>query len=106
MALVVRAEQSPNPDSRVTLDRSVDAFGMPRIRLNWQLQDLDVHTVSEMVDALGRDAAKMGLGQVEKAEWLNGGAGTAAKLPSVATPTRSVAEATRRDSAARPACAP
>ena len=74
MALVVRAEQSPNPDSRVTLDRSVDAIGMPRIRLNWQLQDLDVKTVSEVVDALGRDAAKMGLGQVEKAEWLNGNA--------------------------------
>jgi choline dehydrogenase-like flavoprotein len=74
MALVVRAEQSPNPDSRVTLDRSVDAIGMPRIRLNWQLQDLDVKTVSEVVDALGRDAAKMGLGHVEKAEWLNGNA--------------------------------
>lgn len=72
MALVVRAEQSPNPDSRVTLDRSVDAVGMPRIRLNWQLQDLDVQTVSGVVDALGRDAAKMGLGQVEKADWLNG----------------------------------
>ena len=75
MALVVRAEQSPNPDSRVTLDRSVDAVGMPRIRLNWRLQDLDMHTVSEVVDALGRDAEKMGLGQVEKADWLNGGAG-------------------------------
>jgi choline dehydrogenase-like flavoprotein len=36
-----RAEQSPNPDSRVTLDDSVDAFGMPRVRLHWQLTARD-----------------------------------------------------------------
>ena len=36
-----RAEQSPNPDSRVTLDDSVDAFGMPRARLHWQLTARD-----------------------------------------------------------------
>jgi choline dehydrogenase-like flavoprotein len=36
-----RAEQSPNPDSRVTLDADVDAFGMPRARLHWQLTARD-----------------------------------------------------------------
>jgi choline dehydrogenase-like flavoprotein len=36
-----RAEQSPNPDSRVMLDDSVDAFGMPRARLHWQLTARD-----------------------------------------------------------------
>ena len=36
-----RAEQSPNPDSRVTLDDSVDAFGMPRARVHWQLTARD-----------------------------------------------------------------
>jgi len=38
-----RAEQVPDPDSRVTLDREVDAAGMPKARLAWRPspQDLD-----------------------------------------------------------------
>jgi choline dehydrogenase-like flavoprotein len=38
-----RAEQAPNPESRVTLDRSRDELGVPRVRLDWRLspQDLD-----------------------------------------------------------------
>jgi choline dehydrogenase-like flavoprotein len=38
-----RAEQAPNPDSRVTLDCAKDHFDMPKARLHWQLlpQDLD-----------------------------------------------------------------
>lgn len=73
LALVIRAEQSPNPDSRVTLDRETDATGMPRIRLDWRLQELDVASVSTLVDALGREAGNLGLGRVEKAQWLREG---------------------------------
>jgi choline dehydrogenase-like flavoprotein len=38
-----RAEQSPNPDSRVTLDDTTDHFDMPRPRVHWELsaRDLD-----------------------------------------------------------------
>ena len=70
LAIVVRAEQSPSPDSRVMLDTQTDAMGMPRIRLDWRLQQLDVGTVSSIVDALGRDMSKHKLGSVEKAAWL------------------------------------
>jgi choline dehydrogenase-like flavoprotein len=71
VALVVRAEQSPNPDSRVTLDREVDAIGMPRLQLDWRLQERDVLSVSALVDAFTREARRLGLGTVEKAEWLD-----------------------------------
>jgi choline dehydrogenase-like flavoprotein len=70
LAIVFRAEQSPNPESRVTLDREVDWVGMPRIRLDWRLQQTDIDTLSGVVDALGRDLAKQKLGEVEKAGWL------------------------------------
>jgi choline dehydrogenase-like flavoprotein len=70
LALVVRAEQSPNPDSRVTLDTETDATGMPRIRLDWRLQEQDVESARALVDALARQAAAQGLGKVEPAGWL------------------------------------
>ncbi len=41
--LHARTEQTPNPDSRVTLDRERDALGLPRARLDWRLVELD-HT--------------------------------------------------------------
>jgi choline dehydrogenase-like flavoprotein len=50
-----RAEQSPNPDSRVTLDDTVDAFGMPRARLHWQLTPRD-HESVDRAQALWRRA--------------------------------------------------
>lgn len=39
--LVVRAkaEQAPNPDSRITLDSSRDALGLPRIKLDWCISE-------------------------------------------------------------------
>ena len=40
-----RAEQAPNPDSRVTLDDDVDAFQMPRARLHWQVTPRDRDSV-------------------------------------------------------------
>ena len=42
-AIGVRAEQVPNPNSRVLLDRERDVFGMNKIQLDWHLteQDLD-----------------------------------------------------------------
>lgn len=71
LALVLRAEQAPNPDSRVTLDRSVDATGMPRVRLDWRLKDQDVETAAVLVDALARHVASKGLGRVDPAPWLS-----------------------------------
>jgi choline dehydrogenase-like flavoprotein len=48
-----RAEQAPNADSRVTLDDSVDAFGVPRVRLHWALTARDRDSV-ERAQALWR----------------------------------------------------
>lgn len=73
VALLVRAEQAPNPDSRVTLTPDIDASGVPRVALDWRLSDLDVRSVAVLVDTLGRELWRLGLGKVEPAAWLGGG---------------------------------
>ena len=70
LTLVVRAEQAPNPDSRVKLGEQKDAVGMPRVALDWRLSPLDVDSVTGLVDAVGRESQRLGLGTVEPASWL------------------------------------
>jgi choline dehydrogenase-like flavoprotein len=73
LALVLRAEQAPNPNSRVTLGQDTDATGMPRVRLDWRLGDQDVRTAKELVGAVGAAFARHRLGQVDPAPWLSSG---------------------------------
>lgn len=73
LALVIRAEQAPNPDSRVTLSNEVDATGMPRINLDWRLTQLDVDSAAALVEGFAREAERVGLGQVDPAGWLSSG---------------------------------
>ena len=74
LAIVIRAEQSPNPDSRVVLARDTDVIGMPKIKLDWRLQELDVRSASELIDCLERSFRTVGLGEVQKADWLKNSA--------------------------------
>lgn len=71
MALLVRAEQAPNPDSRVILSDDRDGLGMRRIRLDWRLSDIDKHSVSGLVELLGSELERLGIGRVEPAAWLS-----------------------------------
>jgi choline dehydrogenase-like flavoprotein len=70
LALVIRAEQAPNPNSRVVLTKERDATGTPRVALDWQLSGIDVDSVSGLVAALDRESRRLGLGAVEPASWL------------------------------------
>lgn len=71
LAIVIRAEQAPNPDSRVKLSDQRDATGMPRVALNWRLSPIDVDSVKGLVASLGRESRRLGLGAVEPASWLD-----------------------------------
>jgi choline dehydrogenase-like flavoprotein len=75
LTLVLRAEQAPNPDSRVMLTDQRDALGVPRVKLDWRIGELDVRTASELVKATSRAFASSGLGKVEAADWLDQGCG-------------------------------
>lgn len=63
-ALYMRAEQAPNPASRVTLARERDALGMPRARLEWRLSDLDRRSAQRMVAFLARTVGRLGIGRI------------------------------------------
>ncbi|MEQ8515589.1 MAG: FAD-dependent oxidoreductase, partial [Chromatocurvus sp.] len=68
---VLRAEQAPNPDSRVRLSDKRDAFGMPKIQLDWKLLDIDKRSAQVTMQALDRDLRRLDLGTAEPAPWLN-----------------------------------
>ena len=75
IALLVRGEQAPDPDSRVLLSDERDALGMPRVKLDWRLGELDVRSVEVLVRTLGQELERLGLGRVEPADWLSDPAG-------------------------------
>jgi choline dehydrogenase-like flavoprotein len=71
LALLVRAEQAPNPNSRVLLGDDSDRMGVPRVRLDWRLTDLDIHSVERLVTILGDEVRRRGLGQIVASPWLS-----------------------------------
>jgi choline dehydrogenase-like flavoprotein len=59
------AEQVPNPDSRVTLGDERDAFGIPRLRVDWRISEDDIEGVLSAHRLLGEALASRGLGRLE-----------------------------------------
>jgi len=68
--LVSRQEQSPNPDSRITLSAEKDALGMPRAKLNWQMTELDKRSMRTFYQVLGAEMGRTGTGRVQIHDWL------------------------------------
>jgi choline dehydrogenase-like flavoprotein len=63
--LTVRVEQSPDPESRITLRESdLDALGMPRIDLHWQIRPEDDRALRRAMEIFGAEAARAGLGRL------------------------------------------
>jgi choline dehydrogenase-like flavoprotein len=73
IALLIRAEQAPNPASRVVLTSQCDALGMPRIALDWRLTQQDIDSVTGLVRAVDEELQRLGLGAVCPARWLSDG---------------------------------
>lgn len=54
-------EQAPNAASRITLNRDTDPFGLPKVRLNWQLSALDYRSHRVLGAALAEDFLRRGI---------------------------------------------
>ncbi len=70
MELYTQSEQSPNPDSRVTLVRERDELGMNRVRLDWQLSPLDKRTIRRAQSQVGAALEGAGIWSVTPDTWL------------------------------------
>jgi choline dehydrogenase-like flavoprotein len=71
--LMARAEQAPNPNSRVRLSVDKDALGCQRADLDWQLCSLDKETMLQFGKVLEREFERLELGKVTTCQWLEDG---------------------------------
>jgi choline dehydrogenase-like flavoprotein len=63
-SLFVRAEQAPDPASRVTLSNRRDALGVPEIVLDWRVNQTDTSSVLQWLELLKQDVSARGLGEI------------------------------------------
>jgi choline dehydrogenase-like flavoprotein len=66
VVVTARIDPQPNPNSRVTLADERDELGMPRLRLDWQLTELDRESVGRALDLLASAFGARGLGRVRR----------------------------------------
>ena len=63
--IVLRSEQAPDPESRVTLGDEKDALGMPRPRLAWRLGEDDIASLYRGLESLAIEVGRQGWGRVQ-----------------------------------------
>jgi choline dehydrogenase-like flavoprotein len=68
--VVARAEQAPNPASRVVLSEKRDAFGLPQTALDWQFADIDKRSLHVLMKALDGELRRLDMGRAEPSPWL------------------------------------
>lgn len=57
-------EQTPNPDSQVTLSEERDELGQQRAQLDWRLSEIDAYTFRRGQEIFGAEMARAGLGRL------------------------------------------
>lgn len=73
----LQLEQAPNPSSRVMLSDERDSLGKQRVTLDWQLGDLERHTIKRFGELAGREIGRAELGRIRllepnEAGWWDG----------------------------------
>lgn len=65
-----RMEQSPNPNSRVTLSDKKDSFGIPLADLNWALTPLDKGSLRKINQIIAKEVGKAGIARIKLFDFL------------------------------------
>ena len=68
---MIRAEQAPNPDSRIRLSEQKDALGYPLADLDWRFVEQDKRTLRALARTLDAELMRLGLGRFEAEPWLD-----------------------------------
>jgi choline dehydrogenase-like flavoprotein len=71
--LKAHIEQVPDPANRITLADACDRFGVPRARLHWRTNALELATMRAITAAVGEALARQGYGEMTPAAWLDAG---------------------------------
>lgn len=64
-ALEFHAEQAPSADSRVTLSDQRDAYGMPRLKVDWRMAPEDEGRLLSAYALLAEELQRTGVGQLD-----------------------------------------
>jgi choline dehydrogenase-like flavoprotein len=64
LALTLRCEQSPIPDSRITLGDELDVLGLPRLELDWQIAPEDQERLYKTACRFARSFASAGIARM------------------------------------------
>jgi choline dehydrogenase-like flavoprotein len=96
--LYFRTEQAPDRDNRVSLGRSRDALGMPRVELHWGLGEADTRSITGWLQSFDATVRERGLGTVVMAgedwpEHVVGGPHHMGTTRMAADPARGVVDA-------------
>jgi choline dehydrogenase-like flavoprotein len=65
-------EPTAHPGSRLTLSDRKDAYGLPRIALDWQVLDRDFEDTERFLAHFQTGAGRLGLGRVQRARHFEG----------------------------------
>ena len=66
----IYTEQAPSNESKIVLTDEKDAVGMPRIRMDWQLNELDKHTVQIGTQLIAEEFGRLNLGKIQINDWV------------------------------------
>jgi len=68
--LYIRAEQLPNRDSNISLSDRLDVFGLPKIKVDWQLTNFDKRSIIESTYRIAEEFGRLNLGRVKLEDWV------------------------------------
>ena len=67
--LYMYTEQAPNYDSQIRLGEETDALGQRRAIVDWNLTELDKHTVQVATNAVAEEFGRLNLGRLKIEDW-------------------------------------
>lgn len=84
--VMIRSEQAPNPDSRITLmDNDRDPLGLPKPRLDWRLNGLEVNTARVAARLFSDALDRAGVPGFIAAPWIGAGSDGWPTDPSISS---------------------
>lgn len=60
----IMMEQLPNRENRIALSKNVDAFGVPKVDVQWQLSQAEIDNTWKALDVVAREVGRLGLGRL------------------------------------------